>query len=461
MSPEYTIAAIATAPGQSGIGIVRISGPQAAEIARAVFRGPGGKPPALRSHNVSYGFVTDPDTGEKLDEALMLFMKGPRSFTREDVVEFQCHGGPVALRRVLDAVVKKGARLAAPGEFTKRAFLSGRIDLTQAEAALDIIRARTEKAEKLALRQLEGALSIKLGAMREAIIEICAHVEAHLDFPEEEIEPDVRDSILDNIRMAASQTNALAESFNEGRLYREGVRTAIVGRPNVGKSSLLNLLLASDRAIVTSAPGTTRDVIEEALNIKGLPVVIMDTAGIRESHDMAESEGVRRSLKALEEADLVLAVFDMSCPLHDEDGIVLEKLCGKKAIAALNKSDLPRKAEESRFHGLRSVSVSAKSSEGLEGLRDAIYEEALSGGSNTEGGADAEGIVITNRRHRDALVRTNEALGRAALRMEEGSPFEVTAIELREALDCLGEIVGAVSTDEILNRIFSEFCIGK
>ncbi|HEB02608.1 MAG TPA: GTP-binding protein, partial [Nitrospirae bacterium] len=326
----------------------------------------------------------------------------------------------------------------------------------------DIIRARTDKAERLALRQLEGAVSVKVNAMREALVEICAHVEAHLDFPEEEIEPDAREGILGSIRMAARHADALAASFSEGRLFREGVRTAIVGRPNVGKSSLLNLLLESDRAIVTSAPGTTRDVIEEALSIKGLPVVIMDTAGIRESHDMAESEGVRRSIKALDEADLVLAVFDMSSPLHEEDEIVLEKLSNKKAIAVLNKSDLPRLALESRFHGLRSVSVSAKSPAGLEALRDAIYEEALTGGSNSEGGgADAEGIVITNRRHKNALVRTHEALGRAALRMEEGSPFEVTAIELREALDCLGEIVGAVSTDEILNRIFSEFCIGK
>ncbi len=458
---EDTIAAIATAPGEGGIGIIRISGQKAADIAKAMFQSPGGSPPELISHSVVYGFVTDPSAGEdspRLDETLMIYMAAPRSFTREPVVEFHCHGGPVVLERVLAAVVSQGARLAAPGEFTKRAFLSGRIDLLQAEAALDIIRARTEEAEALALRQLEGALSHKVGRIRNALVDICAQVEAHLDFPEEQIEPDAKKDILTAIEKEQLVTRTLAEGFSEGRLYREGVRTAIVGRPNVGKSSLLNLLLECDRAIVTSTPGTTRDVIEETLSIKGLPVVIMDTAGIRESHDMAESEGVRRSLKALEEADLVLAVFDMSCPLHDQDRLVLEKISGKKTIAVLNKTDLPQMAETTGFESLRTVRVSAKKTQGLDPLREAIYDAALAG---RRGGADSEGIIITNMRHRDALVRTHEALGRAALRLKEEAPLEIPALELREALDSLGEIVGTVSTDEILDRIFSEFCIGK
>ena len=458
---EDTIAAIATAPGSGGIGIIRISGQMAPDIAKAMFESPGGRPPILESHSVLYGFVTDPSAGKdspRLDEALMIYMAAPRSFTREPVVEFHCHGGGVALGRVLAAVVSQGARLAEPGEFTKRAFLSGRIDLSQAEASLDIIQARTEEAGRMALRQLEGALSHKVGRIRDTLVDICAHVEAHLDFPEEEIEPDAKKDILAAIKEGQLVTRALSESFSQGRLYRQGVRTAIVGRPNVGKSSLLNLLLERDRAIVTSAPGTTRDVIEETLNIKGLPVVIMDTAGIRESHDMAESEGVRRSLRAIEEADLVLAVFDMSCPLHDEDMLVLEKISGKKAIAALNKVDLPQKAETAGFESLKTVRVSAKKAQGLDPLRDAIHDAALEGKT---GGPDSEGMIITNLRHRDALVRTHEALGRAALRLEQDAPFEIPALELREALDALGEIVGKVSTDEILERIFSEFCIGK
>ena len=470
MQFEDTIAAIATAHGEGGIGIIRISGQEAANIARAVFQGPGGKKtPALRSHSVVYGYVVDPvsPSGERIDEALMIYMAAPRSFTREDVVELHCHGGTVALERVLDAVVSAGARVAEPGEFTKRAFLSGRIDLSQAEAALDIIRARTEAAERLALRQLEGALSLKVGHIRDRLIETCAHIEAHLDFPEEDIEPEASDKILASIREAELVTRALAESFSEGRLYRDGVRTAIVGRPNVGKSSLLNLLLEQDRAIVTSAPGTTRDVIEETLNIKGLPVVVMDTAGIRESHDMAESEGVRRSLKALQEADLVLAVFDTSCPLHPEDHMVLEKIQGKNSIIALNKSDLAidpdegKGADEKVFKDLRTVKVSAKKSHGLENLKQAIHDAALRGTHGRGGGGQAEGIIITNKRHKEALVKTHKALGNALARLEEKAPLEVPALELREALDSLGEIVGKVSTDEILDRIFSEFCIGK
>jgi tRNA modification GTPase len=455
---EDTIAAIATAPGEGGIGIIRISGNLAEDIAKALFRSQKGLPIPIETHTIKYGFVTDPDSGEKLDEALMIFMAQPRSFTTEPVIELHCHGGAVALGRVLDAVIRQGARVAEPGEFTKRAFLSGRIDLSQAEAALDIIRARTVEAEKLALKQLEGTLSEKINQIREALINICAHVEAHLDFPEEEIEPDANAEILKSINDIETACSALAESFSQGRLYREGLKTAIVGRPNVGKSSLLNLLLERDRAIVTPAPGTTRDIIEESLNIKGLPVVVMDTAGIRESHDMAESEGVRRSLIALDEADIVLAVFDSSQPLHDEDHLVLSKIKGKKAILVFNKSDLPQIASTGDIGDKDSIKVSAKKGVGIEELRDAIYSTALAGSA---GGGEAEGIVVTNRRHRESLLKAGGALEQARNRLNERAPLEVCALELRDALDALGEIVGAISTDEILNRIFSSFCIGK
>jgi tRNA modification GTPase len=388
----------------------------------------------------------------------MIFMAAPRSYTREDVLELQCHGGPVPLERVFTLVVREGARPAGPGEFTRRAFLSGRIDLPQAEAALDIIRARTEEAGRLALRQLEGALSEKVGALRQRLLDICAEIEAHIDFPEEDIEPAGRDELVKGIKDTAGKTDSLAGGFLKGRLFREGVRTAIVGRPNVGKSSLLNKLLERDRAIVTPAPGTTRDVIEETLSIKGLPFIVMDTAGIRESHEMAESEGVRRSLGALEDADLVLAVFDMSGPLHEEDRLVLERTGKKKTVCVLNKSDLPQKAGTEAFGEKEKVLISAKHGDGLGDLKEAMHDKAIEG---SHGGGEAESVIVTNARHRDSLVRASDALKRASAALGKGEPLELPALELREATEALGEIVGAISTEEILERIFSSFCIGK
>ena len=453
---EDTIAAVGTAPGEGGIGIIRISGPLAPEIAHQAFRSPGGASPELESHTVRYGFIADPDTGERLDEVLLIYMAAPRSYTREHVVEVHCHGGPMPVRRVLALVNRLGARLAEPGEFTRRAFLSGRLDLTQAEAALDIIRARTEQAEKMAMEQLGGAISLKVGSIREGLIEARAHMEAYLDFPEDEIEPAGLKQIAGAIKDAAGLVHGLARSFEQGRLYREGVRTALVGRPNVGKSSLLNMLLERDRAIVTSAPGTTRDVIEESVNVHGIPFVIMDTAGIRASSDMVESEGVRRSLEALKGADLVLGVFDSSEPLHQEDSSVLEHLRAKRALIVLNKADLPERAGAvEASHPV--VRVSARTGKGLEGLLEAMRDAALEG---AKGGPEAEGVVVTNMRHRDALLKAGEALGRCLVSLET-APLEISAMELREATDALGEIMGAVSTEEILERIFSSFCIGK
>jgi tRNA modification GTPase len=449
-----TIAAVSTPPGEAGIGIVRMSGPHAVAIAGKLFHSPGGERPGP-SHRVLYGFIRDPDTGADVDEVLLTVMRSPRSFTREDVVEINCHGGHMPIRRVLELTLAHGARLAGPGEFTKRAFLNGRIDLSQAEAALDLIRASTEAAEKIALEQLRGRLSEKINSMRDGLLDVCAHVEAHIDFPEDEIEPRTLREIKDAIAELARKSEALSGSFEEGRLYREGLKTAIVGRPNVGKSSLLNALLRRDRAIVAEVPGTTRDTIEEHLDIKGLPLTVVDTAGIRQAHGMVEEEGVRRSLRALEEADLVLAVLDASEPLHEEDVKVIEKVRDRNSILVMNKIDLGAAPNGPAPHGLRVVEVSAKTGEGLEALRDAVFDSAV----RSTGGRE-DGVMVTNIRHKVSLDAASGRL-RAALSALGREPLEIAAVELREALDRLGEIVGAVTTDDILDRIFSGFCIGK
>jgi tRNA modification GTPase len=451
-----TIAAISTPAGEAGIGIVRLSGPGAVGIANEIFQSPKGKKPST-SHRVLYGLIRDPESGADVDEVLLTVMRAPHTYTREDVVEINCHGGMVPMKRVLELALRYGARLAEPGEFTKRAFLNGRIDLSQAEAALDLIRAKTEAAEKIALEQLRGALSDEVNSLREKLIDVCANVEAHLDFPEEEIEPRTLEEIKKEISGAGKRISALSESFNKGRFFREGLKTAIVGRPNVGKSSLLNALLGSERAIVTEAPGTTRDTIEEHLNINGLPLRVVDTAGIREAHGMAEKEGVRRSLQALEDADLVLGVLDGSAPLHEEDHELLEKLRDKNSIIVVNKKDLGtvESISDSEF-GVRSkIALSARTGDGLDELKRTIYESALA-----SGGSGTEGVVVTNLRHKLSLDAAGEGL-RNALASLNRNPLEITAVELRASLDSLGEIVGEVTTEDILNRIFENFCIGK
>jgi tRNA modification GTPase len=447
-----TIAAISTAPGEAGIGIVRLSGPDAVKMAEKIFHSPKGK--RLLSHRVVYGFVRDPETGADIDEVLLTVMLAPGTYTREDVVEISCHGGLVPIRRVLEITLAHGARLAEPGEFTKRAFLNGRIDLSQAEAALDIIRARTGEAERLALEQLRGSLSDKINLLMDRVLGVCAHVEAHIDFPEEEIEPETLDEVKADIASAAEELYALADSYEEGRFFREGLKTAIVGRPNVGKSSLLNALLNRERAIVTETPGTTRDTIEEHLNINGLPVRIVDTAGIREAHGMAEREGVKRSLKAIEDADLVLGLVDGSAPLNAEDTGMIERLRHRSSIMVLNKKDLPQETLDLSGCGLPIISISAKTGEGLDALKRMVFD------SCTGGAGRAEGVVVTNLRHKTALEAALRAL-EAAGGIIHREPLEITAVELRDALDSLGRIVGAVTTDDILEKIFNDFCIGK
>jgi tRNA modification GTPase len=485
MSLDDTIAAVSTPVGEGGIGIVRLSGNCAITIADRIFRSPRGSIlAAAKSRSLIHGFVVDTASGERIDEVLASVMRAPATYTREDVVEINCHSGLLPLRRVLQLVLDAGARLAEPGEFTKRAFLNGRIDLTQAEAVMDFIRARTDQAGRIAQRQLEGKLSSVVQALRDEITDACVRVETQIDFPEEEIETIERDNLLDVLRLTREKIRTLSREYDEGRYFREGVATAIVGKPNVGKSSLLNLLLQRDRAIVTETPGTTRDVIEDSLNMRGLPLRVMDTAGIREAHDLAEREGVRRSLKAIEEADLVIAVLDSSRPVDEADRELVTRLAGKRTVYALNKCDIesPLFRPEELWHSdgaplsstgttaesssqPRPVRISARTGEGTEDLKDEICGSILPQTVQSVGAPDFSGpagvLLITNMRHKQSLDRAFEGLGEAEVSLNDGAPLEVVALFLRESLDHLGEIIGVVTTEDILNRIFDRFCIGK
>lgn len=459
--PEYpvfdgdTIAAMATAPGEAGVGIVKLSGPQSKTIAQRIFIPANAAIKTLVPRRMTYGIIKDPDTGAFIDEALVCYMPAPRTHTCEDIVEINCHGGMVPLRRVLELCLKQGSRLAQPGEFTRRAFLNGRIDLAQAEASLDIIRAKTSEAESAAMMQLRGALSGKVNSIKDGVAGMLALIEAQIDFPDEDIEPASLQSLKTGLGKACGEIKDLMDTFQTGRLFREGLRVAIVGRPNVGKSSLLNALINQDRAIVTSMPGTTRDIIEEHINVHGVPLKIMDTAGIREAHDMAEAEGVKRSLGAIENADIVLAVVDGSAALHDEDMNVINKAASKKSLLVMNKSDIPDMVGDTNGFKMNVVRVSAKSGEGLENLKQAIFD-----GAATSKALFGEGVMVTNLRHK-LLLEEAGSKASAALNSISVSPLEITALELRESLDALGSITGEVSTEDILNRIFSEFCIGK
>ncbi len=454
-----TIAAISTPVGQGGIGIVRISGPQSLEIADRIFRPKKAVTPSTARHaSLLYGHIIKPADNSIMDEALLAVMRSPNSYTKEDLVEINCHGGMISVRRTLETVLAQGARLADPGEFTKRAFLNGRINLTQAEAVFDVISARTEESMRIALEQLQGGLSEKLWDIREKLINTCASAEAYIDFPEDEIETTTALQIRGRLTEIRKEIDDLSNTFQEARFFRDGLSVAIVGRPNVGKSSLLNLLLKKERAIVTDLPGTTRDLIEDYLNINGLPIRIMDTAGIRNSDELVEKEGIRRSLNAINNADFIIALMDGSEPLKEDDFQLLELISGKKAVVVINKSDLPAKlsldviAEKGREH----LCLSALSGEGIEALKALIFHSNLRNWNE-----EREGVVVTNIRHKTALDKASSSLGLAIGLLSSDQPLEFFSIELRETLDSLGEITGMVTTEEILDKIFSTFCIGK
>lgn len=456
---DDTIAAVATPVGQGGIGIVRISGPKSMEIAGRLFS-PKKKITLseVPSRLLVYGHIIDPADKDMVDEVLVTVMRAPHSYTWEDSVEIHCHGGMVAVQKVLEAVLAEGTRLAEPGEFTRRAFLNGRISLDQAEAVLDLISARTGESLRIAVEQLRGGLSERLSGVRERLIGIRALIEAYIDFPEDEIEIKEDQDMISQIREIRQELVQLSQTFQEARFFREGLSVAIVGRPNVGKSSLLNALLQKDRAIVTEIPGTTRDLIEECLNINGLPVRVIDTAGIRESHELVEQEGIRRSLQALEQADFVVAMIDGSQPLNDHDREVLERIRGKQAVIAISKADLPSRVslENIREYGKQYTRISAVAGTGLEELKTIIFTSHLKDWKE-----EREGIVVTNLRHKTALDQASASLARALEMFPGNRPLEVVAIELREAADQVGSVIGAVTTEDVLDRIFNDFCIGK
>ncbi len=528
---DDTIAAISTPLGDGGIGIVKISGKDALEIAERIFISTKDKTLlSLPSYNMAYGYIVEQepevrsqrsevrdqstedrkDDNEKIgrwevnsfktselqnfhivDEVLISVMRAPYSYTKEDVVEINCHGGFFPIRKVLEIVLNEGARLAVPGEFTFRAFLNGRIDLIQAEAVIDLIRSKTEESSRIANEQLSGKLSIEISAIQDMITEICANIEAYIDFPEEEIEPDTHEEILNKIIAISNKMQQLSETYENGRFFRDGMSIAIVGRPNVGKSSLLNAILETDRAIVTDIPGTTIDMIEEYINLEGIPARIMDTAGIREVHNLAEKEGVKRSLRAIEGADIILSVFDCTMPLSSEDIDVITKTRERKTIFIINKSDLPPSISEKDLNQYimkdklsticnQVVNVSAKTKSGLDELKDSIINLLLGGQgytfdknnrqehaklSRSETHAKYQdmpsSVIMTNLRHKNVIDKANEAMKRAQILLKKKEPLEIVAIELRDALSKIGEIIGNVTTDDILNRIFSNFCIGK
>ncbi len=450
-----TIAAVATPPGEGGVALVRLSGPDAERIGREVLVR---KDMSWESHRLYYGRVRDPARGVVVDEVMFAFLRQPKSYTGEDTVEIHCHGGPYVVRQVLGLVLARGARHAEPGEFTKRAFLNGRLDLTQAEAVLDLIRSRTDKAAGVALGQMEGGLSQEVRTLREQLVDTLVQVEAAIDFPEEEIELLRQAALAGKVAGVVDRISVLIDSYEWGRLIREGVRVCIVGRPNVGKSSLMNALLGVERAIVTATPGTTRDFIEEAVNLDGLPVVLWDTAGIRGGTEGVEQVGIDVTLERLEESEGCLLVLDGSAPLTDEDVEVMQRVRDKQGLVVVNKSDLgQRLASEDvseTLPRLEQVRVSALTRQGLDELRTALRGCFLDSSKESE-------IVVTNVRHKAALERARSSLSEVQRAMEQGMPPDIVAVDLQEARDDLEEIIGTVTNDDILERIFSQFCIGK
>lgn len=453
-----TIAAISTPVGQGGLGIVRVSGPDALKIADKVFRSKKGVPSGLPTHTVHYGLVEA--EGQIIDNVLLIIMRGPQTYTGEDTVEISCHGGRIVLHKTLSAAIKAGARPANPGEFTMRAFLNGKLDLSQAEAVQELIGAQNELAFRVASRQLRGKLHDAVEAIRSEILDVAAVVEASIDFPEEDIELSSRDDLCEKLASAKQKTEDLLGTFEDGVKIVEGVNVVIAGKPNVGKSTLLNTLLEKDVAIVTPVAGTTRDLLRESLILQGITLNVFDTAGIRKPRGVVEKEGVKRSKQAVQDADLVLFVLDADAGLSEEDRRIFKEIGSRRHIIVVNKSDLAPHVDEEVFAGdfgdAPKVKTSALKVEGIEELKRRISETVWSHDIPS-----ADQVIITNIRHRDALQQAKEAMNRALKAMQEGLSPEFPAVEIREALDALGVITGETTEEEILHKIFSTFCIGK
>ena len=451
-----TIAAISTPKGEGGIAIIRISGDKSFEILDKIFvkKNPNAN---LGFYKLNYGFIKD---GEKtVDEVMAVRLKAPKSYTCEDIVEINCHGGTLVSEKVLELVLRNGARHAESGEFTKRAFMNGRIDLSQAEAVMDIIQGKTEKSVSLSLDQLRGDLRDKVNQFKKALLDITAHVNVVLDYPEEGIDDPLPAELRNNLEEVYEEANCLIDSYDTGKKIKEGIKTVIVGKPNVGKSTLLNALLHEERAIVTHVAGTTRDVIEEIINIKGVPLVLVDTAGIRKTDDIVENIGVEKSKQFIEKADLVLLVLDASKELENEDIEVINQIKEnkKKVIVLLNKIDLNKKINLAGHNLENIVEISAKDNIGIEDMQEKIYSYIVE--EDVEN--SSEKLIITNIRHKTALEKTKDAIKNIFETIDMGLPMDLISVDLKEALDSLSEITGEISSEDILDHVFGNFCVGK
>lgn len=454
-----TIAAISTPSGEGAIAIVRLSGDEALDIAEHVYKGKKSLHD-VETHTIHYGHIIDPADGSVIEESMISVLRAPKTFTREDIVEINCHGGLVSVNRVLDNVLSQGARLAEPGEFTKRAFLNGRIDLTQAEGVMDLIRAKTDRAMQSALKQVEGRLSERIRKLRQKLLETVANVEVNIDYPEFDADVVTTNVLKENVAFVGEEIDQLLVTARQGKIMREGLGTAIIGRPNVGKSSLMNNLVHENKAIVTEVPGTTRDVLEEYVNVRGVPLRLIDTAGIRETEDIVEKIGVERSRQVLQEAELILLVINSAEPLSDEDRALFQAVQGMNVIVIMNKTDLPKQVDEEELRGYTSgrpiIAASFLNDEGIDSLEEAIAHLFFD-----EGVEAADMNYLSNARHIGLLNQAKRSVNDALEAVEMGVPVDMVQIDITRAWEQLGEIVGENVHDGLIDQLFAQFCLGK
>lgn len=456
-----TICAISTAPGVGGIGIVRMSGKNSLEIIHKIFKSKKNRDIRnSKSYTLNYGYIYDPKDNRNIDEVLVSIMRAPKTYTSENIVEINCHGGIVVVKKVLELCLKYGARIAEPGEFTKRAFLNGKIDLSQAEAVIDLINAKADLGLGEALNQLQGNISVKIKEIKDKLISLMAHISASIDFPEYDIEDVTTDLLENNIKDIISDLEKTLKDADKGRIIREGLKTVIIGKPNVGKSSLLNTLLKENRAIVTEIPGTTRDIIEEYISVGGIPLKIVDTAGIRTTDDIVEKIGVEKSREATDNADLIIFILDNSEELSKNDIEIANIIKYKKVIIVINKIDLESKLNEDRIKEIlpdkEIIKISIKEDKYIENIEKSISNMFF------EGHIDIKNDnLITNVRHKDLLQKTKDGLGDALISIENGMPLDMVSIDLKNAIENLGYIIGESISEEIIKEIFTRFCIGK
>lgn len=455
-----TITSISTPMGEGAIGIVRLSGPQAIEIGDILYKGKK-KLSEVETHTINYGHIIDPETDETVEEVMVSVLRAPKTFTREDIIEINCHGGILTINRILELTMTYGARMAEPGEYTKRAFLNGRIDLSQAEAVMDFIRSKTDRASKVAMNQIEGRLSDLIKKQRQSILEILAQVEVNIDYPEyDDVEDATTDFLLEQSKRIKEEINRLLETGAQGKIMREGLSTVIVGRPNVGKSSMLNNLIQDNKAIVTEVAGTTRDVLEEYVNVRGVPLRLVDTAGIRDTEDIVEKIGVERSRKALNEADLILFVLNNNEPLTEDDQTLFEVIKNEDVIVIINKTDLEQRLDVSELREMIGdmplIQTSMLKQEGIDELEIQIKDLFFGGEVQNQ-----DMTYVSNSRHISLLKQARQSIQDAIDAAESGIPMDMVQIDLTRTWEILGEIIGESASDELIDQLFSQFCLGK